>query len=76
MTVKLTVRWDDSRIEEMAMRGMKEEGFDTISDYVRAAIVRDRFLNGDKDAKKIVSENTLKWWREKAFKKKIRLVLE
>lgn len=73
MTVKLTVRWDDPRIEDMAMRGMKEEKFDTISDYVRAAIVRDRFLMGDPDATKLVAENALKWWREKAFKKKIRL---
>lgn len=76
MSEKLNVRWDDPRIEEMAMRGMKEEKFDTISDYVRAAIVRDRFLMGDKDARKLVRENALKWWREKAFKKNIRLVLE
>lgn len=72
---KLTVRWDDPRIEAMALRGQKEEGFDTLSDYVRAAIVRDRFLMGDKDAKAIARENMLKWWREKAFFKKIRLVL-
>lgn len=76
MTVKLTVRWDDPRIEAMAMRGMKEEGFDTLSDYVRAAIVRDRFLMGDKEAKIIVRENVLKWWRQKGYAKKIRLVLE
>ena len=76
MTVKLTVRWDDPRIEEMAMRGMQEEKFDTISDYVRAAIVRDRFLMGDKDARKLVGENVLKWWRQKGYAKKIRLVVE
>ena len=76
MSEKLTVRWEDPRIEEMALRGMKEEKFDTLSDYVRAAIVRDRFLSGDKDAKKMVGENILKWWREKAFFKSIRLVLE
>lgn len=76
MSEKLTVRWEDPRIEAMAMRGMKEEKFDTLSDYVRAAIVRDRFLSGDKDARKMASENVLKWWREKGFFKSIRLVLE
>lgn len=60
MAGKLTVRWDDPRIEEMAMRGMKEEKFDTISDYVRAAIVRDRFLMGDQEARTLVAENKLK----------------
>ena len=39
------------RIEAMAKRGMEDEKFDTLSDYVRAAIVRDRFIFGDKDAK-------------------------
>jgi hypothetical protein len=76
MGEKLTVRWEDPRIEAMAKRAMEEEKFDTLSDYVRAAIVRDRYLFGDKDAKAIVRENTLKWWREKSFFKKIRLVLE
>jgi hypothetical protein len=76
MSIKLTVRWDDPRIEAMAMRGLAEEGFDTISDYVRAAIVRDRFLMGDKEAKIIVRENVLKWWRQKGYSKKIRLVVE
>ena len=73
---KLTVRWEDARIEAMAMRGMQEEKFDTLSDYIRATIVRDRFLAGDKDAKAVCNENILKWWREKAFFKKIKLVLE
>jgi len=76
MSEKLTVRWDDPRIEAMAMRGQKEEGFDTLSDYVRAAIVRDRFLSGDKEAVSLAKENFLKWWRQKAFFKKIRLVTE
>jgi hypothetical protein len=43
---------------------------------VRAAIVRDRFLMGDKDARKLVGENVLKWWRQKGYAKKIRLVVE
>ena len=76
MSIKLTVRWDDPRIEAMAMRGMEEEGFDTISDYVRAAIVRDRFLAGDKEAITIARGNLLKWWRQKGYSKKIRLVVE
>jgi hypothetical protein len=73
---KLTVRWEDPRIEAMALRGQKEEGFDTLSDYVRAAIVRDRFLSGDKEAVTLAKENFLKWWRQRAFYKKIRLVTE
>jgi hypothetical protein len=77
MSEKLTVRWDDPRIEAMAERAMKEEGFINISDYVRAAIVRDRFLSGDKDAKAIVADNFWKWWRGKrATPGKIKLVLE
>jgi hypothetical protein len=55
---------------------MEGEGFDTLSDYIRAAIVRDRFLDGDKDAKAIVRENALKWWRRKGYAKKIRLLVE
>jgi Arc/MetJ-type ribon-helix-helix transcriptional regulator len=70
MSAKLTVRWDDPRIEA------KEDKYDTLSDYVRSAIVRDRFLAGDKDARKLAGENVLKWWREKGFFKNIRLVLE
>jgi hypothetical protein len=76
MSERLTVRWDDPRIEAMAMRGMEEEGFDNLSDYVRSAIVRDRFLSGDKDARKMAGENVLKWWRQKGYAKKIRLVLD
>jgi len=30
---------------------------------------------GDKDAKIIVRENVLKWWRQKGYAKKIRLML-
>lgn len=74
---KLTVRWDDERIKAMAERAMKEEGFINVSDYIRAAIVRDRFLAGDKDAKAIVTENFWKWWRGKrATPGKVKLVLE
>lgn len=63
MGEKLTVRWEDPRIEAMALRGMEAENFDTLSDYVRAAIIRDRFIFGDKDAKAIVKENIGKWFR-------------
>ncbi len=63
MSEKLTVRWDDPRIEEMALRGMNEEKFDTLSDYVRAAIVRDRYMKGDKDARAIFKENVWKYFR-------------
>jgi hypothetical protein len=77
MSEKLTVRWDDPRIEAMASRAMKEEGFISVSDYVRAAIVRDRYLAGDKDAKTIVAENFWRWWRgKKATPGKIKLVME
>ncbi len=76
MSEKLTVRWEDPRIEAMALRGQKEERFDTLSDYVRSCIVRDRFLSGDKEAVALARENLLKWWRQRAFSKKIRLVTE
>jgi len=60
---KLTIRWEDQRIEAMAIRGQKEEGFKTLSDYVRTTIIRDRFLAGDKDARAIAKENVKKWFR-------------
>jgi Arc/MetJ-type ribon-helix-helix transcriptional regulator len=71
MSEKLTMRWDDQRIEDMAKRGMAEEKFDTLSDYVRAAIVRDRFMSGDKDAKVIVKENIWKWMRRNSVTKRL-----
>ena len=76
MSEKLTVRWEDPRIEDMAMRGMKEEGFKTLSDYIRAAIVRDRFLMGDKVAKEVVKDNFWKWWRGKIKQERLKLVME
>jgi Arc/MetJ-type ribon-helix-helix transcriptional regulator len=71
MSEKLTMRWDDQRIEDMARRGMEEEKFDTLSDYVRAAIVRDRAMAGDKDAKAIVKENIWKWMRRNSVTKRL-----
>lgn len=71
MSEKLTMRWDDQRIEDMARRGMEDEKFDTLSDYVRAAIVRDRFIFGDKDAKAIVKENIWKWLRRDSAKQRL-----
>lgn len=71
MSEKLTMRWDDPRIEEMAKRGMEEEKFDTLSDYVRAAIVRDRLIYGDKDAKAIAKENIWKWLRRDSRNKRL-----
>ena len=71
MSEKLTMRWDDQRIEDMAKRGMEEEKFNTLSDYVRADIVRDRFMSGDKDAKAIVKENIWKWLRRDSAKKRL-----
>ena len=71
MSEKLTMRWDDKRIEDMAKRGMEEEKFNTLSDYVRAAIVRDRIWAGDKDAKAIVKENIWKWMRRDSKEKKL-----
>ena len=73
MSEKLTVRWEDERIEAMALRGMKEEKFDTLSDYVRAAIIRDRFIFGDKDAVAIVKENIGKWFRGEPIRRKVRI---
>jgi len=71
MSEKLTMRWDDPRIEAMAKRGMEDEKFDTLSDYVRAAIVRDRFIFGDKEAKAIVKENIWKWLRRDSVNQKL-----
>jgi len=73
MSEKLTVRWEDARIEAMALRGMKEEKFDTLSDYVRAAIIRDRFLSGDKDASAIVKENIGKWFRGELKPRRVKI---
>jgi len=74
---KLTIRWEDQRIEAMALRGMKEEGFGTLSAYVRSAIIRDRFLAGDKDARAIAKENVKKWYRgELETNKQGKLVIE
>jgi len=73
MSEKLTVRWEDTRIETMALRGMKEENFDTLSDYVRAAIIRDRFLAGDKDASAIVKENIGKWFRGELKPRRVKI---
>jgi hypothetical protein len=52
---------------------MKEEKFDTLSDYVRAAIIRDRFLAGDKEAAAIVKENIGKWFRGELKPRKIKI---
>jgi hypothetical protein len=73
MSEKLTVRWEDTRIEAMALRGMKEEKFNTLSDYVRAAIIRDRFLAGDKEAAAIVKENIGKWFRGELKPRRVKI---
>ena len=73
MSEKLTVRWDDSRIEKMANRGMKKEGFETLSDYIRAAIVRDRVLDGDPDALEIVKDNIGKFFRGELKPRKVKI---
>jgi len=73
MSEKLTVRWEDARIEVMALRGLKEEKFDTLSDYVRAAIIRDRFLSGDKDGSAIVNENIGKWFRGELKPRRVKI---
>jgi hypothetical protein len=73
MSEKLTVRWDDPRIEAMAIRGMKSEGFETLSDYIRATIGRDRVLDGDPDALAIVKANIGKFFRGELMRRKVKI---
>ena len=73
MSEKLTVRWDDPRVEAMANRGMKAEGFETLSDYIRAAIIRDRIFDGDKDAIAIAKENIGKYFRGELKRRKVKI---